>query len=361
MSRRLIALALLALLAPPVAAQEPAPASWLDRAVSAPASVSYRGTKVVILWSSGGAEASTVQVDHQAPNLYRLEYVPTPGRQRRLVIDDGKTRWQYEASVRLALRSPSSVPGDDGLPVDRLSLLRANYAAAVIGDDRVAGRNVVVVALRPRSGPRPTLLLWLDADTGLVLRSERRHADGSLAQAAAFTEIRLEAPPRARFTFIPPGGVEVRRLSSSQPLRVEDIASRMGFRPIAPKELPEGFVLDRVLASGSHATPVAVLQFTDGLATLSLFERRAIEGARRTLETGHSVSVASGTGSAQQVGDVAILHWQTRGVDMTLTGELSPDHLTRIAAMLGVEGSPGRVARLKFWLASLWKHLASVM
>jgi len=357
----LIVLGLLGPLASSLPAQMQDPAAWLDRAALAPASVSYRGTKVVMLWSSTGAAASTVQVEHRAPARYRLDYVPTPGRPRRLVIDDGKTRWQYEPAARLALRSPSPTPGDESLPVNRVSLLRANYTLTITGDDRVAGRDVVVIAVRPRTEPRPTLVLWLDRDTGLVLRSERHHADGSLAQAAAFTEIEYQEPPADRFTFSPPRGVGVRGLSSSEPLRTEEIASRMGFHPIVPRELPGGFVLDRVLTSGSHASGVAVMQYTDGVATLSLFEHRAIEGARRTLRPAPNVPVADSRLTARQVGDVAILHWQVRGVDMTLTGELAPEHLERIAERLGVEDSPGRVARLKFWLASFWKHILSAM
>ncbi len=360
-ARVLVGLALLGLSISRAAAQTPAPATWLDRAALAPASVSYRGTKVVMLWSSTGAEASTVQVDHLAPARYRLEYVPTPGRPRRLVIDDGKARWQYEPAAHLALQSPSPMSGDDGLPANRLSLLRTNYTLTITGDDRVAGRDAVVIAVRPRSEPRPTLLLWLDKETGLVLRSERRHADGSLAQAAAFTEIQYQEPPADRFTFTPSRGINVRHLSSSEPLRADEIASRMGFQPIVPTELSGGFILDRVMASGSHASRVAVLQYTDGLVTISLFEHRAIEGARRTLRPAANVPMADGRLTARQVGDVAILHWQVRGVDMTLTGELSPERLERIAARLGVEDMPGRVARLKFWLASFWRHILSAM
>lgn len=335
--------------------------AWLDRAARAPAAVSYRGTKVVMLWSGSGASASTVRVDHLAPARYRLEYLPTAGRARRVVIDDGKTRWQYEPAARLALRSPSPALGDDGLPLDRLALLRANYAVTITGTDRVAGRDVVVVAVQPRTDARPALVLWLDRDTGLVLRSERRHADGSLAQAAAFTNIDYRDPPVDRFLFAPPRGVTVRALASAAPLRVADIMPQMGFHPIAPAALPGGFVLDRVLASGSHASGVAVMQYTDGLATLSLFEHRAIEGARRTLHPASNVPVIDSRLTARQVGDVAVVHWQVRGVDMTLTGELAPEHLERIAQGLGIEDAPGRVARVKFWLASLWKHIVSVI
>lgn len=357
----LVALGLLTAVASPAAGQTRRTDAWLQRAARAPAAVSYQGTKVVMLWSGSQTAASTVHVDHLAPDRYRLEYGPTPGRSRRLVIDDGKTRWQYEPAARLAIRSASPTLGDDGVALDRLSLLRANYTITLAGEDRVAGRDAVVIAVRPRAGARPALVLWLDRDTGLVLRSERRHADGSLAQVAAFTSIEYRDPPADRFAFAPPRGITVRALPSGEPLRVADVAPRMGFQPIAPAALPGGFVLDRVLASGSSATGVAVMQYTDGLAALSLFEHRAIEGARRILRPASPAPVADRRVAARQIGDMAVIHWQVRGVDMTLTGDLAPEHLERIAQRLGIEEPPGRVARLKFWLASLWKHILNAM
>ena len=62
-----------------------------------------------------------------------------------------------------------------------------------------------------------------------------------------------------------------------------------------------------------------------------------------------------------QIGDVNILHWQTRGLNLTLMGEVTAGELAKIATSLGVDGPPGRVVRVKFWVALLWKRLATLI
>ncbi|MDR7534395.1 MAG: sigma-E factor regulatory protein RseB domain-containing protein [Armatimonadota bacterium] len=353
----IVLLALGAALAAPVGAQPPSGEQWLAAAVAALPRVSFTGTKVVMAWTDRGAEASTVVTARRAPNGLRLEYPPTASRKRRIVIDDGHRRWQYEPGAKLALLSPSALAGDGVLSGDHLPLLLANYTAAVVGEERVAGRPAVVIAVRPRTSDRVALRIWLDRETFLVLRSEGYHADGRMAQAAAFTEIRYQEPPAQLFAFTPPPGVEVRRLPWNPPVAIHDLARRVRFHPIAPPRLAGGFVLDRAFLSRSHAVPVAVLHYTDGLVTLSFFQQKGVEGARRSLDRGKPIAVAEGMGSVRQVGGLTMLQWRARGLDLTLAGDLSPAELVSIASTIGVDAPPGVVARLTFWAKALLQRL----
>ena len=352
----LLLLALIAALASPVGAQPESAEQWLTTAVSAVSRVSFTGTKVVMVWTDRRAEGSTVTIARRAPDYLRLEYPATANRKRRIVIDDGHVRWQYEPVSKLAIRSPSLLAGDDVLPGTRLPLLLANYTVALIGEERVAGRPAVVIAVRPRTPDRASLRLWLDRETSVVLRSEGYHADGRMAQAAAFTEIHYVEPPAQLFAFSPPAGVKVRRLASDQPLGIQELARRVRFRPIAPQRLASGFVLDRAFVSRSHAVPTAVLHYTDGLVTLSFFQQRGIDGARHSLERGRPIAVAEGMGSVRQVGGATILHWRAQGLELTLTGDVSPAELARIASTVGIDAPPGLVARLEFWFKAFLHH-----
>lgn len=350
-------LALIAALAPPVEAQPQSAEQWLAAAVSALPRVSFTGTKVVMVWTDRGADGSAVAIARRAPNALRLEYPATVSRKRRIVIDDGHRRWQYEPGAKLALLSRSALAGDDVLPGNHLPLLLANYTAAVVGEERVAGRLAVVIAVRPRVQDRAALKLWLDRETSLVLRSESYHADGRMAQAATFSEVHYREPPAQLFTFTPPPGVEVRRLHWDQPVKTHELARRVHFQPIAPPRLANGFVIDLASLSRSHALPMAVLHYTDGLVTLSFFQQKGVEGTRHALERGNPIAVGEGTGSVRQVGGVAILHWRARGLDLALAGDVSPGELVRIASTIGIDAPPGVVARLKFWVKAFLHRL----
>lgn len=361
MTIRCTVLLLLLVAVPATAAPAPSDQAWLVSAVAAHSKISFTGTKEVILWSDRGAEASTVEVARLAPTRLRLEYLPTTGRHRRIVIDDGHRRWQYEPASRLALLSASSADEDDGVSGNRLRLLQTNYGTTLVGRGLVAGRPTVILAIRPRVGARPSLRLWVDEATAVILRSERYHVDDRLAEVATFSRIEFREPPEGLFQFAPPAGVTVRQIPFSTPLTLRELAGRVGFVPVAPERLPDGFLLDRVRLDGAATLPVAALQYTDGLATLTLFQRRAVPGARHTLESGRAVPLADGEASVGQIGDVNILHWQTRGLNLTLMGEVTAGELAKIATSLGVDGPPGRVVRVKVWVALLWKRLATLI
>lgn len=355
---RLLALPVLVVsLAVPAGPQRQSAEGWLASAASAPTRVSFTGTKVVVTWTNRGAAGSTVTIAHRAPNRLRLEYAPTAGRKRRIVIDDGRRRWQYEPTTTRAFLSPSPSTDAEAPPRNHLPLLLKNYTATLETDEYVAGRSAVVVAVRPRTPDRPSLKLWVDRETSVILRSERSHADGSIAQLAAFTEIHYQTPPERLFAFTPPPTVKARRLPWDQPLSIDALARRVRFRPIAPPQFPDGFTLDRAFLSRSHTLPVAVLYYTDGLATLTFSQQKGAEGAQHALDKGMPIAIAAGEGSVRQQGDVTILHWRAHGLDLTLVGDVSAAELARIASTVGIDPSPGLIPRLKFWVRTVFHRL----
>jgi negative regulator of sigma E activity len=356
-----VALALALLAAAPAVGAERSPAeTWLLSAAMAPRRVSFTGVKDVILWSEAGAQGSTVEVAHRAPTGVRLTYRSTVGRAQRIVVDDGRRRWQYEPSAHVALISPSITEEDVPLSARRLGLLLANYRPAIVGREPVAGRVAVALTVRPRTDARPWLKLWVDEATGLVLRTELYHANGRLAEASAFTRIGFVSPPESLFQFRPPAGVTVRAGAASTPVGLPDLARRVGFTPIALERLPDGFVLDRVRLAGSGA-PVAVMQYTDGLATLTLFQRPVISGARSSLPAGRPIPLGTGAAEWRRFDGTNVLHWQRNGLALTLVGEVPAAELTRIAVRIGVDGPPRLLSRLRYWLVLLWERLTAAV
>lgn len=346
---------------PAVAAPARSAQDWLELALTASQIVSFMGTKEVIVWSDHGAAASSVHVARLAPKGLRLDYRPTADRPRRIVIDDGRRHWQYEPRARLALLSPSTRDEAEAFLGAHLTLLRSNYTPRVVRRDQIAGRPAVLLVLTAVRGARPHLRLWVDEEHGLVLRSERYRADNRLAEVATFRHITFRPPPPALFRFSPPRGVEVRRAAAPTSLTLADLLRKAGFSVAAPRSLPHGFVLDRVCLGESEGRPLAILQYTDGLATLTLFERQATRRALDILQAGRRIRLNGGEGTLRQIGSTAVLQWSAGGVSFALTGEVDVAELVRIAAALGVGRAPGRVDRVTFWIGRLWERLAGVL
>ena len=93
---------------------------------------------------------------------------------------------------------PQHDAGRRGDPVDRrvaaVGVLMAHYSLSVVGEARVAGRAVDVVAAR-RPGAAAdapdAARFWLDRDSGLVLRREVYDRHGRTTRASAFVEITI--------------------------------------------------------------------------------------------------------------------------------------------------------------------------
>jgi len=346
---------------PAVAAPARSAQGWLELALTASQTVSFMGTKEVIVWSDGGAAASTVHVARLAPKGLRLDYRPTADRPRRIVIDDGRRHWQYEPQARLALLSPSTRDEAEAFLGAHLPLLRSNYTPRVVRRDQIAGRPAVLLVLTAVRGARPHLRLWVDEEYGLVLRSERYRTDNRLAEVATFRHITFRPPPPTLFRFSPARGVQVRRAAAPTSVTLEDLSLKAGFPPVAPRSLPEGFILYRVRLGESGGRPLAIFQYTDGLATLTLFERQATPRARDVLPAGRRLRLDGGEGTLRQIGSTTILQWSAGGVSFALTGEADAAELLRIAAALGVGRPPGRLDRVAFWIGRLWGRLAGML
>ncbi|GMU43616.1 MAG: MucB/RseB C-terminal domain-containing protein [Xanthomonadales bacterium] len=137
-----------------------------------------------------------------------------------LVIDSGNDDWElFEVSQRIGPAGPEqqwvaqngagrrqvrtaqgisvlSSEGDQRIgqgPQFRagplLAALDQSYEVAVDARDRVAGRRAVRLSLQPRHPDRYGLRVWIDVDTGLPLRSERRAYDQSPLERRMVTRL----------------------------------------------------------------------------------------------------------------------------------------------------------------------------
>jgi outer membrane lipoprotein-sorting protein len=209
---------------------------------------------------------------YEAPQLMRIESA------QRVSVWDGQEFWVYDAERNWAAVVPQDTSrdifshghaymvrwvGDLDTYVDDAAECRS---ATLIGEEEVAGRDAHVLELgRSRCGAvfpgsDGRQILWIDEETGLILRREQYSVGGRLAHLVEVTG--LEYNPKLGgdpFTFTPPPGTEIED-HREQPLGVgyaddtpapEYISlgeARDGatFPVLAPAFIPEGFELESV-------------------------------------------------------------------------------------------------------------------
>jgi sigma-E factor negative regulatory protein RseB len=168
-------------------------------------------------------------------------------------------------------------------PVEKLS---GSYAFAVEGQDRVAGRNAMVVTVTPRAPDRYGYRLWLDTDTKLLLKSAIVNGDGKSLEQVQFTQ--LDVRPDIAAELLEPG---IKGTAFSWRTDADGDYDDPGDESRTPPDwqaawLPPGFEFKE--SSLQHMEdkrgPVSHLVYSDGLAMVSVFveavddEKRALRG-----------------------------------------------------------------------------------
>ncbi|MDQ1641945.1 MAG: sigma-E factor negative regulatory protein RseB [Actinomycetota bacterium] len=281
----------------------------LQRASTAPTRVAYQGVQFVSAWNDTAATSMVVQIDHR-PGYGTTVHSASTGQGP--AADTFLPAGQAEPSV-LGLAST-------------LQLLAGNYTVISAGRRTVSGRPADLVEARWPGTGRPAARFWIDAATGLVLRREVYDQRGRITRASAFVEIEVGAttgPLHLPPAMPTPWSQEV-NYSGRETLR------SAGWT--CPDALPGPLTLVDARRGRQGAGMILHLSYSDGLATVSLFEQRGrldtgkLDGYRRTRNQGHTVYVRDGV--------PARITWSAQGTVFTVVADAPPRTVDRVVAAL---------------------------
>jgi sigma-E factor negative regulatory protein RseB len=301
------------------AAEEDEAAAWLERLGPALNMTSYRGVFVY----ARGESVHSMQIAHR----YNDGVV-----EERLVLQDGGSGEIVRKGMNVVCVLPETgrIQLDQVIPsgpfaeafTSQLVPVSRWYRAEMKGDDRVAGYEVVSVALSAKDSYRYSHRLWLEKSTGLLVKSHVRNAEGEVLEQFQFTSLHIgEDIPDSEFV-IRTQGREISRTLDEPPASASVVQRmdgwQLGWRP-------EGFVPAAAPRSGKGQA----VAFSDGLAAFSVFVEPA---GPVTMPTGAS-KIGATTVYMHHVkeGDNAFL--------VTVVGELPPQTARQVAESVRIEDS----------------------
>lgn len=266
----------------------------LERAVAASVSPESVGIRTLVVEQEfeayylagwGGGEPSLefqVRSWYEAPDRQRVEGAGVirafDGEEETgswVGVWDGDEVWRYdsvEGEVTVYRQDPE---GDVFLQgrlmgsslLDLSDVVAASCRVPEITDDGEAGgRPAYVLELsRPRCGlvfpgRDGKQVIWVDRETGFVLRSESYAVDGTLSSVSRVTEIEIDGViADERFEFVPPAGTAVddrrdglvymqgaQRMEQPAPISLDEARVEATFPLEVPAEIPAGFELESV-------------------------------------------------------------------------------------------------------------------
>lgn len=322
------ALAAAFVLAAAAASAAPAPEELLGSALTSP-TIPYQGRVMVTQWYGKQTRAEEMRVHFSPPDNTRREFLRPDGSVSRVSVSDGDSeRVERGGKVLVgdAVRSYEKV-----MPADReRALLVANYELLVSTAEKVAGRAVWSLTLKPRSTGKAWQAMAIDQETRVVLRVKRFIPRRSFASQASFTAFEPnKAQEAALFTI---GDTTVAPVASKglEPdfMTLEQLSKEMGKPSRLPTDLPGGFVFESADAFTVGKMKVAHARYTDGLTVLSVFET---ERPVRLPKGGVIGGTAEFPGALRASRAGKVLTWRAGDRHYTLMADLSRELLAEIA------------------------------
>ena len=241
------------------------PNEMLNRMGAAVQTTSYEGT--VIRIQDGKAEA--LKVIHTVTDGVVREKVVAQegngieiirnGNEVHCILPDSKSvlveEWDDQSTLFSTLPSSKVRFGSE-------------YDVSIVREERVAGRQTILVAIRPHDSYRYGHRIWLDTETAFPLQTQLIGEDGSAIEQVKFADISLNKEIHAS-ALAPSISTENFRWLN-QPSRHEKREMETAW---ASTDLPPGF---RAVATHGETMPgsddeVTHILYSDGLANVSVF------------------------------------------------------------------------------------------
>lgn len=303
----------------------------VEKLTQATLSLSYEGERHVYNFHPSTPEVTTYRILH-TPAGERREY--SGATARVVVIDDGQHQWMYRPDQKLLIRRPSpSAEFRRQLAQRNETLLRQNYKIEVVQHEAtMGGRPCVVAKFAPRVGvDRPVRTIWMDSEKGLPLRTEVYDAGGlrvmtffssiSYAPAPAEESLVLKVPPATR----------LEAEAEEKQLPLASFAKAVDFQVYEPRSLPPGFALVAARLKGHGPATELRLLYSDGLTTLSMFQRQRPSAERSGGPPAVAVKIGDSDGDLYHFGLLKMVEWERPPASLTMVGDVCEKELLATA------------------------------
>lgn len=309
---------------------DPATAGWieiLDRALEATHTVSFEGRVVI------------VSFDEHGPSIAELDVAQDPGGELR--VGSGETWMVARLDTEAVLLRAGSLlrlsrSDETGFDPERVVDKYTVEVGELIGLDTGPA---TMLQLRERRGDLVRERLYVDENTGLVVRRETLHADGTPQRLVAFTDLRTSI---RRFETMP-GEEELRGVSQRISGEGIDILDEVGW--VAPHVLPGEYRLQAAYALPESEGSSLHLVYGDGLYTISIYQQQgslqadALDGAVADAGEGMHHYTWPGAEPTRMV-------WSGEDLTFTAVTDAPTEHVTAAVEAFPHESPPSLPRRM---------------
>jgi hypothetical protein len=319
----------------------------LDRAARATRTTAFSGEVIWITW-----------FDDQA-RVYRSSVRNDPHGELVLRSADGKILRIGPGSAGLFDDDASwflAVPMDAADSHDAFAALEAKYTVGISSAEPIMDRSCALVEIHRRSDASLRERLWIDEETGLLLRRETYDGGRDPVRLTAYLSLDLN-PSDDAVRAVEHAPTELRRQHAVQ-VGLQHLQELREAGWAVPERLPGGYQPVTIHALSSDESHPLQIMYSDGLYNVSVFQQPGSvdwaslpPGAQRVADLGWVVYHWPGTVLAAYV-------WEAGGRMYAVVGDIPAGELRAIAQALPRPQPPSLGRRLVRGLARLWSWVS---
>ncbi len=241
---------------------------WVQKMSDAMRNLSYQGNFVYMHEN----QLESMRISHYRDAQGEKERLVSLNGEAREVIRDNQNLTCIWPSSRKVVVDLSKKNGFSPIFIPRdIARLEKFYQIKLIGQDRVAGMETVVVDIEPRDRFRYGLRFWINRDNGLMMKSSLINEKDREVEQVMFTSLRLFEPDEKLVVSTMPQIDEGYTLIRYH--RGDSSGTVASDNSWQLKSIPDGFWRESVLRRRLPDTDNFEQQmvYTDGLASLSVF------------------------------------------------------------------------------------------
>lgn len=324
----------------------------LERTAEVGRATPHHGQILWVTWTDGESHVEMVDVEQHGSDWT----MRTPGETTVELSPGGGGLVDHRQGWFVPLPRPQ---GHVARPARHLE---EKYSVQVRGTERLLDRPTTRLEVRRRADGLLRERLWVDDETGLLLRRET-YAGDELLRMAVYVSLDLSRPLEGAVAPAISEPVPLQPIDRGvQPVRPRGLDALREAGWVVPESLPGGYVADGGFALSSTASQPLQLVYDDGLYTVSLFTQPGAPDPGSLPDGAVPVewdTLPDGFAAYEWPGAVPQrLVWAAEGKTYSLIGDAPPDEFRAIAAALPHERPMGAMDRMRSGFSRLWSWVS---
>lgn len=297
--------------------------------------VPFEADQAVIVSSETDSDGTVTHEIHGAGRQVRVNYRLPKSAAGRLIVNNGKVRWEYDPNQHVAVKSRIFWrPATPSTVASVIARVCENYnVAADPTAVEIEKRPMDILRISPRKKDRNRHVWWVDRATGLVIKREAYDADGKLHFTSAFSNLRFphSIDPRL-LKFVPPKGVSTVVTREAAVVTSFGQAKKMLSEWGRPHErLGAGFNFESVRQVTVKGKPGIAVQYSDGLIGFAYVQVRGPVSLEETGPDARKIDLNGAIGTLARRSRFAVLSWCRYGISYNIVSDLSERLLVSLA------------------------------